>query len=134
MLVQNEKVNLRNRIFNCLFLISYILYIVQRYLHASALGESLDDNLKRSIKLIMLLLLGAAIRVKAKYRVKTIRKISITLVIGIVTSIFSQDIDIICIVLFICFSTYVDYRSLLKTYFWTNIILLGLIISLSRLV
>lgn len=116
-----------------MFLFSYMIYIVLRFINGSALRDVVPFGFRRGSKILVILMLLFTIVIKRKMTQKAIMRTFYVVLIGVFVALVSKDANMFCIMLFLIVSQFVDFDKIIKTCMYTNIIMSLVVVSLCLL-
>lgn len=113
-----------------MFLFSYALYIVQRFIVNSALRDVVPFWLRRGSKILIIALLVMAFFVEQRISSQALKKTMIVISIGLAVSLASSYANMICIVLFLIIAQFVDFDKIIKTSIYINTVMMVFVIAM----
>ncbi len=133
MLINNKgiiKKGKRITTVEAMFLFSYALYIVQRFIVNSALRDVVPFWFRRGSKILIIVLLVMSLVVERKVSKQALKKTVMAISIGLAVSLVSSYANMICIVLFLIIAQFVDFDRIIKISIYTNAIMTMLVVAM----
>lgn len=133
MLISNKGIILKKKsgtTVESMFLFSYALYIVQRFIISSALRDVVPFWFRRGSKILIILLLAMSFLVERKMSKRALEKTIIAISIGLAVVMISSYANMICIVLFLVIAQFVDFDKIIKTSICTNVAMIVLVVAM----
>lgn len=133
MLISNKGIILKKKsgtTVESMFLFSYALYIVQRFIISSALRDVVPFWFRRGSKILIILLLAMSFLVERKMSKRALEKTIIAISIGLAVVMISSYANMICIVLFLVIAQFVDFDKIIKTSICTNVAMIVFVVAM----
>lgn len=126
-IIQKRK---RGTTVEIMFLFSYALYIVQRFIVNSALRDVVPFWFRRGSKISIIALLVMSLIINRKISRQALKKTLIVISIGLVVSLVSDYANMICIILLLIIAQFVEFNRIIKSCIYTNIIMIMFVVAM----